>query len=86
MAISSGQVAVGTAAVQLNGTSNSMWRIHIHNNDNTDTLFMGGSDVTTSNGLRLPKLDSIELQMNAGDSVWVVSTKTGHAASWLKQV
>jgi hypothetical protein len=86
MAISSGQITVGTTAVQVDGTFNSMWRIHIHNNDNTDTLFIGGSDVTTSNGLQLPKLDSIELQMNAGDTVWVLSSKAGHAMSWLKQV
>jgi len=86
MAVSSGQVAVGTTAVQVNGTSNSMWRIHIHNDDNTDTLYIGGSDVSTSNGMKLLKQDSVELQMNAGDTIWVVSSKAGHAMSWLKQV
>lgn len=84
--ITSGQLTVGTTAVQVDGTYNSIWRMHIHNDDNTDTLYIGGSDVSSSNGMRLQKLDSVELQMNAGDTVWVVSTKAGHAVSWLKQV
>lgn len=84
--ITSGQMTAGTVATQVDGTSSGVWRIHIHNDDNTDTLLIGGSDVSTSNGMRLQKLDSIELQMNAGETVWVVSTKAGHAMSWLKQV
>lgn len=86
MTISTGQVTVGTAAVQLDGTSASMWQIHIHNHDQTDALYLGNGDVTTSNGLMLMKQDSIDLQMNPGETLHVISTKTGHVMSYLKQV
>ena len=86
MTISTGQVTVGTAASQLDGTSASMWRIHIHNHDQTDALYIGNGDVSSTTGLQLPKLDSIDLVMNPGESLYVVSTKTGHVMSYLKQV
>jgi hypothetical protein len=86
MTLSTGQVTVGTVAVQLDGTSASMWQIHIHNHDQTDALYIGNSDVSSTTGLQLPKLDSIELTMNPGETLHVISTKTGHVMSYLKQV
>lgn len=83
--LSSGQLTVGTAAVQIDGTSNSNWQLRISNDDNTDTLYIGNGDVTTSNGLRLHKLEKIDLDMNPGETVWVISTKAGHAISYMKQ-
>lgn len=86
MAISTGQVLVGTTPTQIDGTSNSSFRIHIHNLDNTDTLFIGNGDVTVDNGLGIPKLDSIEMMCYPGESIFVISAKTGHLVSWLKQI
>lgn len=86
MAISTGQLTVGTTPVQIDGTSNSNYKIHIHNMDNTDTLYIGNGDVSITNGLGLPKLDSVELQCYPGESIFVVSPKSGHLISWLKQV
>jgi len=84
MPISSGQVSVGTARVQIDGTSSSVYRLHIHNNDNQVNLYLGGSDVTTANGLILEKTDSTEIQVSPGDSVWVVSSSSDHLVSYLK--
>lgn len=86
MTLSTAQLTVGTTAVQLDGTSNSSWQIHISNDDNTDTLYLGNGDVSTSNGLRLYKLEKMILDMNPGETLHVVSTKSGHNISWLKQV
>ena len=86
MAISTGQLEVGTTPVQIDGTSNSNFKLHIHNLDNTDTLFLGNGNVSITNGMGLPKLDSIELECYPGETVWVVSPKSGHHISWLKQV
>jgi hypothetical protein len=77
---------VGTVAVQLDGTSNSNWQIHISNDDNTDTLYIGNGDVTSSTGLRLYKLEKLVLNMNPGETLHVISTKAGHTISWMKQV
>jgi len=86
MAISTGQVTVGTTPVQIDGTSPNVFRLHIHNMDSTDTVFIGNGNVSISNGLGLPKNDSLELMCYPGESVWVVSPKTGHTVSWLKQI
>jgi hypothetical protein len=84
MPISSGQLTVGTTRVQIDGTSASVYRLHIHNNDNQENLYLGGSDVTTANGLILEKTDTTEVQVSPGDSVWVVSSSTNHLVSYLK--
>lgn len=86
MAISTGQMLVGTTPLQIDGTSTSNFRIHIHNMDNTDTLYIGNDDVSITNGLGLTKLDSLELNCYPGETLFVVSPKTGHQISWLKQV
>jgi len=85
MAITSGQITVTTSRVQVDGCSANPSRLHIHNNDNTADLFLGNDSVTTSNGLRLPKLDSIELTLNAGESLYAISAAGSHAVSWLRQ-
>lgn len=85
MAITSGQITVGTSAVQVDGSSAKPSRLHVHNNDNTADLFLGNATVTTSTGLRLLKLDSIELELNPGESLYAVSAGGSHAVSWLRQ-
>ena len=86
MAISSGAMTVGTVASIIDGTFNSNFRLIIHNNDNTDSVFLGGPDVTTTNGLKLDKGQFIQLEMNPLESVYAVSAKAGHTISYLKQV
>lgn len=86
MAISSGVMSVGTTASIIDGTSNSNFRLIIHNNDNTDAVYIGGPDVTTANGLLVQKEQTIQLEMNPLESVYAVSGKAGHTISYLKQV
>ncbi len=86
MAITSGVITVGTVASIIDGTYNSNFRLIVHNNDNTDAVYIGGPDVTTANGLRVLKEESIQLEMNPLESVYAVSGKAGHSISYLKQV
>ena len=86
MAISSGVITVGTVPSIIDGTYNSNFRLMIHNNDNTDAVYLGNSDVTIANGLKLDKGIIIQLEMNPLDSVYAVSGKAGHVISYLKQV
>jgi len=85
MAITSGQITVTTSRVQVDGASANPSALHVHNNDNTSTLYLGGSSVTTSTGLQLLKLDSIELQLNPGESLYAISSSGSHLISWLRQ-
>jgi len=86
MPLLSGNTTVGTAATLIDGIA---WHnpvlLHIHNNDNTDAVYVGGPDVTTSNGLKLLKQDSLELTLHQANQIYCVSSKTGHTVSWIAQ-
>ena len=86
MAITSGVITVGTVPSIIDGTYNSNFRLIVHNNDNTDAIFLGGPDVTIATGLQLLKQETLQLDMNPLESVFAVSDKAGHSISYLKQV
>ena len=86
MAITTGQLSVGTARVQIDGSSVSDWRLHIHNMDNTDAIYIGNETVTTANGFSLFGKDSVEMQCYPNEHIFVIATKAGHSISFLKQV
>lgn len=86
MSLTSGTVAVGTAATLIDGvTSSNPVQLHIHNNDVSDNLYLGDSNVTVNNGLVLTKLDSFEIILRPGNQIYAVSSKTGHVLSYIKQ-
>jgi hypothetical protein len=85
VAITSGQVTVGTSPTQIDGSSHNPSRLHVHNQDNTNAVFLGNSSVTTSTGLQLLKHDSIELELNAGEGLFAVSAGGSHTVSFLRQ-
>jgi DNA-binding beta-propeller fold protein YncE len=82
----SGQLSVGTAPSRIDGQSNNPVVLHIHNNDNTDNLYIGNESVKSTTGMIIPKLDSIELTLHQGNTIWCVSTKNNHTVSWIAQV
>ena len=86
MSLTSGTVAVGTAATLIDGvTSSNPVQLHLHNNDVSDNLYLGDSNVTVNNGLVLTKLDSFEIILRPGNQIYAVSSKTGHVLSYIKQ-
>jgi archaellum component FlaG (FlaF/FlaG flagellin family) len=84
--ISSGQVTVGTAvAVQIDGSSVNPTYLTVHNNDNTKVMYLGGSDVSTTNGLALLKEETVQLRLNPGEALYAISSSGDHVISWLRQ-
>lgn len=83
--ITSGQITIGTAATLIDGLEVMPFRLQLHNNDNTDAVYLGGENVTTSNGLTVLKQESIQLVINPLEALYAVSSKAGHVVSWLKQ-
>lgn len=83
--ISNGQTSVGTAAVAIDGVHNQPCILTIHNVDNTDAVYIGAQGVTTANGFVLQKEETIQFTLNPLEQLWVVSGKTGHTISWLRQ-
>jgi hypothetical protein len=85
MAITSGQQTINATAQLVDGISPNPSRLHIHNMDNTKVLYLGNGGVTAANGLGLQKLESIELTLNPGESLYAVSDGGDHLISWLRQ-
>jgi hypothetical protein len=86
MAITTGHTSVGLTATIVDGTSNSDFRLTIHNADNTAKVYVGGPGVTTANGLGIEKLTTMQFDMYASQEMYAVSDKTGHIIHWMKQV
>ena len=84
MALESGQVTVGTAATIIPATCVMPWSLEIHNDDNTDEVFLGGPGVTTATGMQLNKLERLRFDLSPLDYVYAVSSKAGHSLSFIK--
>ena len=54
--------------------------------DNTDAIFIGGRDVTITNGLQLLKLETLTMDLFPLEELYAVSAKAGHKLSFLRQV
>jgi hypothetical protein len=85
MPIQTGQVSVGTAATRLLGTSGNFGHVILHNDDNTDAIFIGGTGVTTSTGLKLTKIEHHDFNIMPATELYAVSSKNGHVLSYLLQ-
>jgi hypothetical protein len=87
MAITTGQMTIGQTAQQIDGTSTSPFKLHLNNNSSSLALYVGGDNsVTTDTGLRLSANDSMDMLLNPGETLFVVSSSNNHDISWLKQV
>lgn len=84
MPVTSGQVPVGTVATLIDTTDVMPFELQIANNDNTDTVYLGGPSVTTSNGMAVQKLEHQVFRLAPGDRLYAVSSKTGHTISFVK--
>lgn len=82
MPLNAGKVTVGTAATEIPVTSQMPWVVELKNDDNTDAVYIGGSAVTTTTGLRLAKEERVELPLGPLDRVYAISTKAGHSISY----
>lgn len=84
--ITSGQTTVGTLTpTAINGASVNPIHLTVHNNDSTKTMFLGGNDVSTTNGLKLLKQESYQFIINPGEMLYAISADTGHVISWISQ-
>ena len=83
MGITQNNVQVGTAVVQLNNPQVMPGIVHITNLDNTDTVFVGGSAVTTSSGHGIEKSAHIDLNVYPLQVLYAVSSQSNHSVSWV---
>lgn len=84
MPITSGNQTIGTVATQVDGNSIHQSTIIIHNNDTTKNLYIGGPNVTTSNGIPLAKLQYIEVPIPPMEAVYMVAAADTVSVSWMR--
>ena len=82
--LSSGRNSVGTVASPIDGVYNGYSHITIHNDDNTDTVYIGGAAVTTATGLTLKKQETIQFRLAPLEQLYAISSKSGHTISFLR--
>lgn len=83
MTVFSSVVTVGTVATQLHNNAPTPGYLHVSNLDNTDTIFIGSDSVVANSGHSLPKNASEDFQIYAGDTLYAISTKSGHSVGVL---
>lgn len=84
MSVTTGQVTIGTTAVQIDGNDINPVHIYIHNLDSTKELFIGGIDVTINNGHVIDKNQVMDFILPAAGSIYMVSSASGHEVSWMR--
>lgn len=84
--IQNGWTSVGTVATPIDGVHNNSVRFTLHNNDNTDAVYIGGTGVTITSGLKLLKEESYQFELAPLEQIYCVSAKNGHSVSWMRQV
>jgi len=83
--LSNGRLSVGTVATPVDGVYQGYSNLTLHNDDNTDAVYIGGATVTTTNGLPLRKEETIQFEIAPLEQLYVISTKAGHSVSFLRQ-
>ena len=82
MPITNGSVSVGTAATLVTHGAVNPSHLHLSNLDNTDTIFLGGATVAVNAGHTIPKNASEDFVIYPGQSMYAVSSKTGHSVAF----
>ena len=76
MPITSNQVSVGTTIVKIvvAQAGNQQVIVHDHDHSGNNDVFIGNSTVTTTTGLHVPKTETIQLDVPAGDDLWAIAS------------
>lgn len=80
MALLSSRPSVTTTRSKLvsasSASSSDRRSVLVNNPSGGSTVYLGGSDVATSNGITLPAGSSLPLTLGYGDDLWVVAAGT----------
>ena len=85
MTIATTQVTVGTAVALLAGPDEMPQRVIVHNNESSQQIFVGGSDVTTANGLHIDGKEEQTFTLNPGEALYGVVATGTNAVSVMTQ-
>ena len=81
----SAQVSVGTTATVLVAASTFDQTVWLHNSGG-GIVYIGGADVTTSNGYKLDSNDKMELPVGDNEALYGVTSSGTNTVGVLKQI
>ena len=82
MTMKSEQITASLTAVRILDDDNTNRHVYFHD-DSSHPIYLGGSDVTTSNGLKVPKNTLFEIFVPANSELWAVSDNADQTVSIL---
>lgn len=76
MPVTNSAVSVGTAITQVSGPSLDAKLVYVQDGDyaNDTAVYVGGTGVTTSNGVKLSKTNTTVFQLNADDTLFAIGS------------
>ena len=76
MPVSNESVSVGTAITEISGPSIASKIVYVQDGDfdGSTAVYVGGSAVTTSDGVKLSKTNTTVFQLNADDTLYAVGS------------
>lgn len=92
MAVKSFSLTVTTTAQQITTTDTDIMKgttlwIHNHEHNNNHSIYIGGSDVTTANGLHIPAQETLgPIFIQTHESIYIISDTAEGAAVSIFQV
>jgi len=84
MTMKSEHITIGLTAVRILDDLNTNRHVYFFD-DSTHPVYLGGSDVTTSTGLKVPKNTGFEIFIPANEELWAVSNNADQTVSILYQ-
>jgi hypothetical protein len=82
--IATNHITLGTARAVVAGASQMSQRVTVHNNESAQQVFLGGSDVTTSNGIHLDGKEERSITLNPGEVLYGIASGS-HSVSVMIQ-
>ncbi|MFZ9274970.1 MAG: hypothetical protein ACO24S_07475 [Ilumatobacteraceae bacterium] len=76
MTLSTAQYSIGTTVTEIVKPQANPQMVYIHNNENAQQVYIGGSNVTTSNGVHVDGKEDHSFVLNPGESLYCVSSNT----------
>ena len=86
MTLTTAQISVTTAATLLCAANAQSQRVTVHNNESSQQVFIGASDVTTSTGIHLDGKEERQITLNPGEGLWGVSANTNSVGVMIQKM
>lgn len=86
MTLSTAQISVTTSPTLLCAPDDMSQRVTVHNNEASQQVFIGASDVTTSTGIHLDGKEERQIILNPGEGLWGIAANTSSVGVMIQRM